>query len=163
MMIGKINRRSIRHAEMVDCLYTVIPSIRIIEEYNVGDNLFLDIFLPDFSLAIEIDGEQHSKKIDFFHKDDLEFEEQKFRDRKKEKLCKENGITLFRVSSIDKRTPNEIISDIFSLVSKTRIDGVARFRCQKCHIRHTVCIDGVCGHCKVYEKSVTKIFNRKTK
>lgn len=57
--------------------------------------LKIDFFLPEYDIAIECDGEQHSKPSRLFGKE--EFEKQRERDAVKEKFCEENGITLIRI------------------------------------------------------------------
>jgi len=56
----------------------------------------LDIFFPEINLAIEYQGVQHDRPIDFFGGEKA-FEEVKRRDRRKKRLCKKNNIRLFEV------------------------------------------------------------------
>ena len=56
----------------------------------------LDIFLPEDLVAIEFQGEQHDKPIDFFGGVKA-FEENIKRDRRKKRLCEENGVCLIYV------------------------------------------------------------------
>lgn len=57
------------------------------------NNMYLDFYLPDKNLAIECQGEQHSKPVKFFGgKKELEYVIK--RDKKKKELCERNGITL---------------------------------------------------------------------
>ena len=69
-----------------------------------GKNLELDIFNEELKLAVETDGEQHSKYIPFFHKNYEHFLNQKYRDEIKNMLCQQNGIRLIR---IDHKVPLE--------------------------------------------------------
>jgi very-short-patch-repair endonuclease len=74
--------------------------------------LELDIYLPELSLAIEVDGKQHYQYTPYFHRNGPEdFEKQKERDKKKNKLCKESGITLLRYR-VDQLDVDDIIVDI---------------------------------------------------
>jgi len=63
-----------------------------------GKNLELDILNEELKLAIEVDGEQHSKYIPFFHKNYEHFLNQKYRDEIKNMLCQQNGIRLIRIN-----------------------------------------------------------------
>lgn len=114
-----MNRKSIQH-NLLSCeLKNRYPNIKIIEEYNVGNNLFIDIFLPAFKIGIEIDGEQHFSYNSFFHKNGMiDFNLQKLRDKKKDNICFEKDIFLYRVRFDDKRDFNEIIDDIFHKYAK---------------------------------------------
>jgi hypothetical protein len=64
----------------------------------------LDIFIPEYNLAIEYQGKQHSEPVEFFG--GIEgFEKTVERDLRKKKLCKENNCSLFYVypeTDIDK-------------------------------------------------------------
>lgn len=56
--------------------------------------LSVDFYLPDYNIAIECQGEQHFKPIDYFG-GEKEYKIQKTRDIRKYNLCKNNGISLF--------------------------------------------------------------------
>lgn len=106
-------RRSKRHMEILLELERRYPSLKVEEEFHIGENLMIDIYVPSLFLAIEVDGEQHDKFNPFFHNNNvLFFNKQKKRDRRKEYLCKLKDINLFRVKSFDKRSPEEILSEI---------------------------------------------------
>ncbi|CAI2199317.1 8954_t:CDS:1, partial [Funneliformis geosporum] len=58
-------------------------------KYSRG--LQLDIFYPEYSFAIEVQGEQHEKYIEFFHRGDPNnFIKQQEWDRLKEELYEKN-------------------------------------------------------------------------
>ncbi|RHZ58326.1 hypothetical protein Glove_374g31 [Diversispora epigaea] len=57
--------------------------------------LELDIYYPQYGLAIEVQGQQHEKYIKFFHREDSNnFIKQQERDQLKNELCNENWIVL---------------------------------------------------------------------
>lgn len=64
---------------------------------RTGRKLFLDIYYPELKLAIEADGTQHRKYNAWFHKSVEEFEYSQYRDRTKDRLLKEHGVTILRV------------------------------------------------------------------
>lgn len=106
-------RRSKRHEEILSYLGENFPFLKIEEEYHIGENLCIDIYIPSLFVAIEIDGEQHDRFNSFFHNDSLlYFNKQLKRDKKKNYLCKMNNITLIRIKHNDKRKPEEIFSSI---------------------------------------------------
>jgi hypothetical protein len=85
------------------------PRNNILEEFTIPNSrLSIDFFISDLGLAIEIDGEQHSKFIPFFHgdKNQLKFAGQIKRDIKKEQWCEINGFTLIRI--IDEKDIDKI-------------------------------------------------------
>jgi len=60
-------------------------------------NLELDCYNPELNLAVEYNGQQHYKFIPFFHKNKEAFQNQKYRDELKRRMCKENMITLIEI------------------------------------------------------------------
>ena len=62
-----------------------------------GSNLELDCFNPEMKLALEYNGEQHYKYIPYFHQSKDAFYNVKYRDEMKNRLCKENGVTLITI------------------------------------------------------------------
>ena len=67
----------------------------------------LDFYLPDYNVAIECQGIQHFKPIDFFEK--LNVIQQ--RDNLKKQLCEENGIKLLYYSNLGIEYPYEVFED----------------------------------------------------
>ncbi|CAG8796709.1 14337_t:CDS:2, partial [Gigaspora margarita] len=65
------------------------PNFLKISEYPSG--LELDIYYPEYGFAIEVQGQQHKKYIDFFHrKDPKNFIKQQEWDQLKKELCEKN-------------------------------------------------------------------------
>ncbi|MEP1441851.1 MAG: hypothetical protein ABJK39_02450 [Hyphomicrobiales bacterium] len=56
----------------------------------------LDVYLPELSVAVEFQGEQHDRPIEFFGGQKA-FEENQKRDKRKRAACKRNNIKLFEV------------------------------------------------------------------
>ena len=79
----------------------------------------LDFYLPDYNIAIECQGIQHFKPIDFAGKGENwaseMYEYTKERDIVKEKLCNEHGIKLLQYSAFDVNNKN-IITNINDLI-----------------------------------------------
>ena len=80
----------------------------------------LDFYLPDYNIAIECQGEQHFKPIDFAGKG-IEWAKKLFeknieRDKNKIRLCEENQIKLFHINHNENIF--EKISEIMSLYLK---------------------------------------------
>lgn len=79
-------------------------NLQIIENYHphwllspAGTRLEIDIFLPEIKIAIEIQGVQHFKFIEFFHKSYTDFEKRKIYDNEKRNLCHGAGIKLVEI------------------------------------------------------------------
>lgn len=62
-----------------------------------GNNLELDCYNPELKLAVEYQGQQHYKYIPYFHKNKDAFQNQKYRDELKRRMCDDNMITLIEV------------------------------------------------------------------
>ena len=88
-------------SQLLDLLKEIFPNQRIVMEHNIAERgaLFLDFYLPDFSLAFEFDGGQHTKFVEHFHKDRSGFLKAKKRDFAKEDRCRELDIGLVRVTA----------------------------------------------------------------
>jgi len=59
--------------------------------------LELDVYNEELKIAVEYNGIQHYEYTPYFHKSKEDFENQKYRDKIKAKLCKQNGIHLIVV------------------------------------------------------------------
>lgn len=74
-----------------------------------GENLFVDFFFPDKNFALEYDGQQHYKFVEYFYKTQQNYINAINRDRLKESLLKEHNIPLVRISYKQKITPELIL------------------------------------------------------
>lgn len=80
------------------------PFDLILEDFAVpGHGFYFDFFLPKQKLVVEIQGEQHSQYVPFFHKSEKNFKSSLIRDMKKIKLCERNDIII-----ITAETPKEL-------------------------------------------------------
>ena len=84
--------------------------------------LRLDFYLPEYNIAIECQGEQHFKPIDYFGGEEV-YEESIHRDLKKIELCNEHGITLLHYATCE--VPKdfdlyEVITSEEELIGKIR-------------------------------------------
>lgn len=71
----------------------------------------LDVFMPDRGIAVEYQGEQHDRPIDFFGGEEA-YKKNVERDRKKLELCKRHGIRVIYVR--EGYDLAELITEIFS-------------------------------------------------
>lgn len=65
----------------------------------VGTRLELDIFIEELNIAVEIQGDQHSRFVPFFHGTIDKFNKQKEYDEHKQYLCREQGVRLYDLST----------------------------------------------------------------
>ena len=80
-----------------------------------------DFYLPELNTAIEYDGEQHFKAINFFGGEEGLQENQK-RDKIKNEFCLKNSITLYRIPYWEENKLNIILTEIFKEKSSTTIE-----------------------------------------
>jgi len=74
----------------------------VFEEFPVvGTRLSLDFYNANKKVAIEVQGNQHYKYIEFFHQSRANFIDQLKRDQKKETFCELNQIKLVSIYQND--------------------------------------------------------------
>ena len=95
------------HKKALEIVRQLLPMVHIYEEcklpLGIKKNIYIDIFIPSFSLAIEIDGRQHSEFNKHFHRDKLSFYRAQKNDRLKEEWCEVNNINIIRLKEQDAR------------------------------------------------------------
>jgi len=76
----------------------------VFEEFPVaGTKLSLDFYNANKKVAIEVQGDQHTKYVPYFHgKNKINYINQLQRDHEKLKFCEINGIELIEIYSKDK-------------------------------------------------------------
>lgn len=102
--------------QVVSVLREVFPYIRIKTEQFVSfrnQRLFLDIFVPQLNLVIEVHGRQHDEFVDHFHGSASGFRESRRRDSLKEEWVAEQGLTfvVFREHELPV-TPESLLEKI---------------------------------------------------
>ena len=74
----------------------------VFEEFRiVGTRLSLDFYNANKKIAVEVQGDQHTKYVKHFHKNKLQYLEQLKRDQKKLDFCEMNDIKLVEIYSTD--------------------------------------------------------------
>ena len=84
-----------------------------------GTRLELDIYIGEMNIAAEIQGDQHSRFIPFFHVTQENFEKQKEYDAHKEYMCRLNGVRLYDIAT--EKDVDIMIYEIKEIIEK--IDG----------------------------------------
>lgn len=78
-----------------------------------------DFFLPKKKIALEVDGEQHFARVNYFQKSRADFLRQQENDRRKNSYCLANQISLYRIPYWDLDKINSF-SDICSEEHKVK-------------------------------------------
>ncbi len=86
--------------------------------------LSLDFYLPDYNIAIECQGIQHFKPIDFWGGDNS-LEQAKKRDALKKQLCEEKGIKVLYFSNLGIKYPYPVIEDTSILLQAILSKGTS--------------------------------------
>lgn len=96
-----ISKRSKLHIRAINILKEIFPKTSFTEEVSIkiksGTTLYLDIYIPIFNLAVEVDGKQHEEYTSHFHKDKMSFYRSQKKDAQKEEWCHINNIKLVRL------------------------------------------------------------------
>jgi hypothetical protein len=87
--------------------------------------LELDGYCEIFKVAFEYQGVQHRVWTPYFHKTEQEFFDQQARDKKKQMLCKENGVILFEISDEYKYTERDKMREYIIGLTKTTLANFA--------------------------------------
>ena len=97
MSANDMRERSSGHKLAKELLKKLFPFDNPLEEVHIpgcSSILYFDFVLPKQLLAVEVQGEQHRKYVQYFHVTPAGFAEQKKRDGEKRRWCALNGITL---------------------------------------------------------------------
>lgn len=104
----KIGEGWISEAVLYYQIKHIFKNIKVVNHYRDSKILgkqHLDIYLPDFQIGIEYQGEQHSKAVDFFGGEEA-FQKSVIRDQIKKEKCDAAGIHLIYVE------PNYFLDDV---------------------------------------------------
>lgn len=93
----ELRPRSQYHVLARDILKEIFPTVHIIEEIPIrlrnGYNAYLDFFINQFKMVIEVHGQQHYKFTPMFHSSIHDFIKQKRRDSDIIEWCAINNFT----------------------------------------------------------------------
>lgn len=100
--VNERSKKSYYHIQASELLRDIFKGYNIYEEVKLPGStqrykrsvLYLDFFIPNANIAVEVHGQQHFKYIPFFHKSLAGFAKARGRDRDKIEWCKVNDIEL---------------------------------------------------------------------
>lgn len=97
VVANDIRKRSNLHVAAREILYELFPTLPILEEVTIpvryGSSQYLDFYINNIKLAIEVHGQQHYKFNSLFHSTARDFLHQKKKDQDKREWCEQNNIT----------------------------------------------------------------------
>lgn len=94
---------------------------QIVNEFQLGERLRLDLYLPAYKLGIEYHGRQHFYFSDLFYETAEDFKAAQARDERKIELCKERGIALVVFTFRDKLTPELVFERVMAAIETTPV------------------------------------------
>ncbi len=111
-------KRSKYHIRARNILKQIFHSYRILEEVKLPGSteshrkgvLYLDFYIPQIMLAVEVHGQQHYEYTPFFHKNKAEFALAQSKDDDKLKWCELNkiDIVVLKYSDTDEQWRDQI-------------------------------------------------------
>jgi len=110
--MAKKKSRSKGEETIVNYLKQLLPFFTVHTEYSLSNfencpkncrRLRIDIYIPDFKLAIEIDGEHHHEIVVYNNPDKavVAFEKRKVLDMRKDDFLKSIGVKVWRLKTSD--------------------------------------------------------------
>lgn len=101
----RIGEKWISETKMYNIIKELFPKEEIIFHYRAEWLCFLeiDVYLPNLKIGFEYQGKQHFEPIDFFG-GKKKFDYQRANDIKKEKLCQDYNVKLYKVNYDDQLT-----------------------------------------------------------
>jgi very-short-patch-repair endonuclease len=104
----KRQSRSSLHKKARSILYDLFPTSQILEEVPInarpGRTQYLDFYINQIKLAVEVHGQQHFKFNTMFHASAQDFLNQKRNDADKKNWCELNNITYIELAYNEKET-----------------------------------------------------------
>ena len=113
----------IKHLERdIDLLlkYENVEFQKTFEWLKDKSNMYIDFYLPDKKIAIECQGEQHFKPIDFAGKGEIwaneNFQDTLRRDKLKKELCEKNGVKILYYTTENIKNKNYNSDEEYDLI-----------------------------------------------
>jgi len=81
-------------------LKEAFPLLTIQKEYFIlykGQRMYVDFYIPNYLIAVEVHGRQHDVFVEHYHKDERGWKEHKRRDKLKEEWADVNDVTYITI------------------------------------------------------------------
>lgn len=104
---------------LTNIMKKLLPSEKIVNEFQLGENLRLDVYCPSYKLAAEYHGRQHFYYTSKFFESKYEFEQSLIRDQRKLELCKEKGIALVVIRYNDELTEQSVYDRMLAAIRES--------------------------------------------
>ncbi len=117
----KIGERWVSETELFKIIELIFPYSKIIRHYRGKEleGLELDVFIPEYNLGIEYQGEQHFEAIEHWGGKEGLLQRQK-RDKKKKKLCNQIGYKLIEFIYSEELTVEKVEKKLSKYIGKKR-------------------------------------------
>jgi hypothetical protein len=118
--VHRVGERWLSERALFERLRDAFPGEKILHQFRPWwlRPQSLDIYLPDHNIAIEYQGAQHTRPVEFFGGEEA-FEDVQMRDLYKRQLCEENGCTLIEVH------PGYLLDEVVAQVRASIADAIA--------------------------------------
>lgn len=103
--------------QVIGVIKEIYPQLKLKREEYVkfkNQKLYLDIWLPQLGLVVEVHGRQHDEFVEHFHGSNHAFMDSKRRDRLKEEWAAEQGLTYIVIREKDLPLTKERFLEILS-------------------------------------------------
>lgn len=107
-----MQRKSKNHDALLKILRELFPTTTIHEEVPIkigNKTLYIDVHVPFFNIAFEINGSQHYKFSKFMHGTREKFMLQRLNDELKLEYCEKKGIRLVALKDTDEITKEWVL------------------------------------------------------
>ena len=101
---------------ILDQLNILYEKEKTFDNLKYKNKLRFDYYLPKYNLCIEFNGAQHYEYVEYFHKDENEFNEQKLKDYIKSEYCRAHGIHLIELPC--SLTSEEIRAELVQFINE---------------------------------------------
>ena len=109
-------KKNISENKLKQLLSNIYSNIEYQKRFDWLGKQSLDFYLPEYNIAIEYQGKQHFESIEMFGGDE-EFKKTIERDKRKIKLCEENGIKLYHFSFLNKNFFKNVTYHVFNNIN----------------------------------------------
>ena len=117
MNTPRIGEGWIRETELYYAIRNALPQTEVIQHARPDwlGRQHLDVFVPEYAVALEYQGAQHDEPVEYFGGEDA-YQATKRRDARKKRMCTKNGVRLIEVR------PGYELRELIRIIHDTRRD-----------------------------------------